>query len=57
MREIKLIVIKYENKEFSIQFKKFACQKHEGSTYCNLPSAGPAVRTSEMAIDGSPLEK
>lgn len=37
-------------------FQNFA-QKAESNTYCNLPSAGPAVRTSEMAIDGSPLEK
>lgn len=27
------------------------------TTYSSLPSAGPAVRTSDMAIEGSPLAK
>lgn len=26
-------------------------------TYCNFPSAGPALSTSEIAIAGSPLVK
>lgn len=26
-------------------------------SYCNFPSAGPALRTSQIAIEGSPLSK
>ena len=30
---------------------------YQWGTYCNLPSAGPALRTSDIAMEGSPLAK